>query len=270
MKTFLKTPASGVALALLAIVWLACGTTRQVVTDGTSKTVVTVDRPIKFKVRGPITFPKDFPVVGGRSVAAGTEIDIQLNAGESVTLDDKVSTDGKVEITGVAKDGMAARLDAPEGSYLYTAQAQPGSTYTWRVPSLFGDAPAVVAVSGGLTVLLAPDAFEEGKGTRLREGGILAFDYQVGGPPAVWQAPFETPHGLIEGEGTIETSDPMVLVSNRDASSVTVELGGARTDADGRVWQHSYVGAYPVQLQIGDGLAAGVTTVDGGADSNEI
>lgn len=258
------------AIAVLAVIWLACGTTRQVVTDGTSKTVVTVDRPIKFKVRGPITFPKDYPVVGGRSVAAGAEIDIELKAGESVTLDDKVSTDGKVEITGVSKEGVAAKFDAPDGSYVYKAEAQPGSTYTWRVPSLFGDTPAVVAVSGGLTALAAPDAFEEGKVRGLRKGGILVFDYQVSGPPAVWQAPFDTPYGPIEGEGTIETSAPMVLESTADVSAVAGELGEAWTDADGRDWQHRYTGAYPVQLRIGDGLAVGVTTVDGGLDAGEI
>ena len=259
-----------VATAVLAVVWLACGTTRQVVTDGTSKTVVTVDRPIRFKVRGPITFPKDYPVVGGRSVAAGAEIDIELKAGESVTLDDKVSTDGKVEITGVAKEGLAARLDAPEGSYVYTAEAQPGSTYTWWVPSLFGDTPAVVAVSGGLTALAAPGPFEEGKAWGLREGGILAFDYQVSGAPAVWQAPFDTPYGPVEGEGTIATSGPMVLESTGDVSAVAGEVGGAWTDADGRAWQHRYIGAYPVQLRIGDGLAVGVTTVEGGLDAREL
>ena len=86
------------------------------------------------------------------------------------------------------------------------------------------------------------------------------------GPPAVWQAPFDTPHGKITGDGTIETSTGMTFEFAGNPASVSGTGTTGYTDPNGITWKYGYVGTFPVKLTSSGGDGTGATTVDGGAD----
>lgn len=274
-STLRSGPLLAACTALL--VWLACASTsREIDLSGTSETTVTVSRAIRFKATGPVTFPDAYPGIGGLSLAPGVEIDVTLEPGESITLDDVTDAAGNITVTGVAEvDQRSARAATPvpsqpkpAGTVTLDATIHSTSTYTWRVPSLFGDTPATVPVTGAIHAVVAPSALiDDGAGGgSLDPAGIQSLSYQVSGPPAVWQAPIETPYGTITGTGTIATEGPMLLELSGALTAVSGAASAGHIDPDGIYWDYHYTGAYPVQLTVGTGAASGATTVEGGLD----
>jgi hypothetical protein len=280
-----KPAAVAAALAGAAVLIWACASSQRVVTDGVSTTTVTATKKVCLKAKGPLTFPGIFPAIGGMHLAPGVEVDICLEPGEQIVFHDRVGSDG-VTITEVvqqpadalphvanATDALTARpAPQPIVRISYNSTVQPGSTYSWQIPSLFGDSEATVEVAGSLSAVLRADALvgDGNGGWSLQNGGLLSASYQVSGPPAVWQGPIDTPYGTIEGTGTIETSDGMVLSFTGDVGGVSFSGTEGYTDPDGVAWEYGYVGAYPVTLTVGAGEATGATTVSGGADTTDL
>lgn len=277
------------AVAAGCLVWLACASSRQVIeAEGSSSLTVTATQGLTFEATGPMTFPSHWPAIGGMSLAPGETIDVDLDAGESVTLKDRVRINGETVIVSSIENDAAQPRGAGSPHRLAPAAAptpkpaplqwleldatvDPGSTYTWTVPSLFGDEEAVVAVTGAVTAHADTDAMtadDDGTWT-LDPAKLHAFTYRVDGPAAVWQAPLDTPYGRIEGTGTIATKGGMTLEFTGDLTAVSASAVEGWTDEGGTPWDFGYSGAFPVRLDAGGGVAVGGTTVWGGVDSRD-
>ena len=255
--------------------------TQNVVAKGKSEATIELNQPIKLKLKGPIKIPPSVPKIGGLELGPGSEIDVELEAGTIIKLDDKVDIGGKQSSSKVASASagrspsspvpvpgpVPAPTAIPVGTTTLQGAVAPGSTYTWSIPSWFGDAPAVVQVSGTVGTVAYDNALvDNGNGTwTLRPGGLKSFQYSVSGGPAVWQAPFQTPHGLVDGTGSIETVGGMLFEATSDLNSVSGGGGPGFVDDDGNVWQNSYNGSFGVRLSVnGKPAGQGRTTVDGG------
>jgi hypothetical protein len=266
------------AIAALAAV-LACATSSQEIhAEGRSEVTVTATSHVGLKATGPMTFPSRWPAIGGMQLAAGETIDIDLDPGESVTLKDRVTYNGQTVIISSANqtDGglrPTSRLVAVPAPLTYvqlTGQIEPGSTYTWTIPSLLGDNEAEVQVTGsasGKALTTALVQTSDGSWT-LNPAGLVQFSYQVTGGPAVWQAPLDTPYGRIEGTGTIATDGGLVFEFTGDLDGVSAGGTEGYVDEDGNVFDFGYSGAFPVRLTAGGGTATGATTVWGGFDAS--
>jgi hypothetical protein len=269
---------------LLATAFWAFGCTvhHEIVAKGKSEATVTISHGLSFTLKGGtegIHVP-DNPVTGPIDVGPGAEITINIPAGTEIKLDDKVDIGGEnstMASTASAFLATAAPISsapAPRPVPLPTTTSlsgtvMPGSTYTWYLPELLGDANgAVVPVTGWVTAKAYQDALvNDGSGNyTLRPGGLKSFAYVVTGPPAVWQAPFDTPWGPVTGNGTFETTDGMVFQFSGSPSQVSGSGTTGYTDPDGNTFEYGYVGSFPVLLTSGTGDATGSTGVDGGVD----
>ncbi|MGD2115481.1 MAG: hypothetical protein PVG07_10535 [Acidobacteriota bacterium] len=266
-----------VAVSATLLVWLACATSsREIDLSGTSETTVTATQGIHFTAKGPITFPESYPGIGGLSVAPGVEVDVELEPGESIVLEDVTDALGNITVTGVKGDSLDQRTTgtaatrpaqpAPIQTVTLDATVHSSSTYTWRVPALFGDSEAVINVTGSVHAEVLQSALieDDDGGGQLDPSGLLTLSYTLSGPPAVWQAPIETPYGTIEGTGSIETSTSMLLEFDGDLDGVSGSAVPGFTDPDGFYWDYGYTGALPVKLTVGSGSASGASTVQGG------
>ncbi len=260
------------------LLWLACASSRTVELEGSSEVIVTATSKVKFKATGPMTFPSSYPAVGGMHLAAGETVSVDLKPGESVTLRDRIRFDGETIIIGMADTTTTENVPnshrlvtAPSPTSLVdlTGTIQSDSTYTWTVPYFFGNNEAVVKVSGSISAQIAASGvIDNGNGTfNIDTSQLKAFDYQVSGPPAIWQAPLNTPYGTIKGSGTIETDGNMVFGFTGDLSAVSAGGVTGFVDDDGQVFEYGYDSAFPVRLSITDGVAVGVTTVWGGINT---
>lgn len=243
-------------LVLLALGSVACSHTVKVQANGDSEATVTINQHLKFRLKGPIKVPPGIPQIGGIEVGEGAEILVDIPAGTEIKMKDKVNIGQKAASRGVDDRTNVALLDA---------EVLPGSTYTWTIPDLFGEAEAVVPVTGFVTVAGKEGAIlADGQGGYVLDSSLLEhFQYQVSGPPAVWQAPFDTPYGKVEGTGTIETTTGMVWESFGDASAIAGSAVEGSESKDGTEYKYGYRGTFPVRLRAGDGDAYGATTVFG-------
>jgi hypothetical protein len=273
--------------SLVALLLFANCIRVEIVGEGKSEAhlVITTTLHFHFKPTKDITFPENFfiPQLAGLSLGAGSEIDIDIEPGE-ITFEDSIvfggdssgSTanpdgQGTGELTAVRvgpglRGGNLVAVPAPTDRVTLTGTVNPGSTYTWVLPDLFGEEnPAVVPVTGTISAVANSNALIQDADTgewSLRPGGLVSFSYRVTGPAAVWHLPMQTPFGEFPGEGTIET-DPMVFESSGTPGGTGVE---GYTDPNGNTWEYGYVGSFPVQLTVGGEVAIGATTVDGGFD----
>lgn len=263
-----------VLLGLGVPLWYACASSQQEIRgSGVSETTVTVSRPIKFKATGPMTFPSGYPGIGGFKLEPGVTIDVDLPAGGSVKLKDRVTFDGTNVIIGVVQQQRdVAVTPASLPTFDLALAVRPGSSYTWTVPELFGDTESVVQVTGSSSLrgpLSAVQADGAG-GFTLDPRKLTAFSYDVSGGPAVFQAPMETPYGTIEGSGTIATSTGMVYGFQGSLSALSGRGTTGYVDPDGVSFDYGYTGAFPVRLDVGAGSATGTTTVLGGFDAFDV
>lgn len=271
MRKIFKMKHMGILLVIggLALI-IACATSRRIEVEGDSKVVVTATKKFRFKVTGPASFPTDFPHIGGLSFPAGQEIDLNLEPGESVTIKDRILFDGTKVVVDIIEDSDSSETSDEEGRYQAQRAAASGpfiqmngkvlagSTYTWTIPSLFGDSPAVVPVTGTMdAVLPLSGVIQNDDGSySIDSSQLMSFDYHVDGTSVVWQLPIETPYGTITGSGTIESDGVMSYGFSGDLDGVN---GSGGPDGSG----NSYKGAFPVRLDVGEGQAYGVTSVWG-------
>lgn len=277
-----------VALAVVLLGMSCASSSRNITAKGTSTTTVTATKSIKFKATGPITFPESYPGIGGMTLPAGQTIDIELQPGQSVILKDKVEVTGETIIVGLVETGTAQQSSYENGrngisglettgiwepypvvQIRFQGTVDPGSTYTWTVPDLFGEAEAVVFVTGQVSARGGSDVVvDDGAGGwTLNSRTLRSFQYHVTGPPALWQAPIETQYGTIQGSGTIESDGDMEYGFFGEPSDVSGSGSEDYEDDEGQLYEYGYDGAFPVQLIIGDGTAVGMTTVEGGFDT---
>lgn len=280
---------SSVHLLLLSTILLlfsvGCSMEHEIVAKGKSEATITINKEIKFKLKGEISIPEGVPGLGGIYVGPGAEIDVSIPAGTEIKLDDKVDIDGEgTALSGSVQEFESTQQRTTHSTGIVTGMGQvdpipllasryegvilPGSTYTWTIPELFGDNEAVVQVTGEVTAVGTSRALVEdsGNGWTVNMRGLLSFSYQVSGPPPVWQAPFETPYGMIEGDGSIETVDPMQFEAIYNPNAMSGSGFEDYVDDEGNVWEYGYVGAFPVKLTVGNGSAIGATNVNGGFD----
>lgn len=258
-----------VALSAAALGYACASSKQEIKGKGVSETTVTASRPIKFKATGPMTFPLNYPGIGGMKLEAGQTIEVNLPAGGSVKLKDRVEIDGTNVIVGVVENANAA---AALPTFKTTLSVRPGSTYTWSVPELFGDAEAVVDVTGSWTAEGPLSALaDDGSGHYTLQPHLLSgFSYAVSGGAAVFQAPMDTPYGRIEGSGTIATTTGMAYGFTGDKSAISGQGTQGYVDPDGQPYDYGYAGAFPVRLDVGTGTALGTTTVMGGFDATDV
>jgi hypothetical protein len=264
--------ANSVLFVAVALGGSACSHTVVVQANGDSDATVTVSHAIKFNLKGGtrgIHIPDGVPQIGGLDIGPGAEIEVDIPAGTEIHLKDKVNI-GKASSSSSTKRAAAANPVpvSPQPLSLLTSDVLSGSTYTWTIPAYFGDAGAVVPVTGSVAAMGYDGAIQSdgNGGYKLNTALVKSFSYQVSGPPAVWQAPFDTPYGRVTGDGTIETVDGMVWQSIGSPSALSGSGTDGYTAPDGTVYQYGYKGAFPVQLTSGAGVAVGATTVFGGAN----
>jgi hypothetical protein len=274
--------------ALLAVALVSANCVRvEIVGEGKSEAHLVITAKLKFKINPTkdISFPPDFfiPALRGLTLGAGSSFEFEVEPGE-ITLEDKIvfggessqsakqgELDGKsIWVGGGSLWQPAAVSPAPVQRFTLTGTILPGSTYTWVLPDLFGDAnPAVVPVTGTIAAVARGDALLHDPATgqwTLQPGGLLSFHYTVNGPPAVWTLPMQTPFGEFPGEGTVETAGGMLFESSGAASDVQGQGQDGYVDPQGNTWQHGYLGTFPVRLTVAGDVAIGATTVDGGVD----
>lgn len=258
-------------LAMAVALGPGCSIQHEIVAKGKSEATITINKKIPLHVKGPIKFPPAFPVVGGLELGEGASIDIEIEAGTQIKLDDKVDISGANAHTSSATGVRAATGVLPKalGTTTFSGSINPGSTYTWYIPTLLGDNPAVVPVTGTVSAVALDDALvpNDTGGWTLRTGGLLSFAYQVTGGSAVWRAPMRTPYGLIDGSGTISSVGDMLFAATGDVNAIAGGGTANYTDPDGTLWQYGYSGSFAVQLGLnGVKVGTGRTTVDGGVD----
>lgn len=268
MKKIFRLKYVFIALAVISLALvLSCATSRRVEVEGDSEVVVTATKKFRFKVTGPASFPTSYPHIGGLTLPAGESLDLDLEPGESVTIKDKIRFDGTKVVVDVVEEDNAtdqnnrfqAEKGAPAGPFIQVkGNVLPGSTYTWTVPSLFGDAPAVVHVTGSMNAVMPLSAVivDDDGSYSVDSNQLMSFAYHVDGGSVFWQLPIDTPYGTITGNGTIESEGTMSYDFNGDLDGVD---GSGGPDGSGYI----YRGAFPVRLDVGSGVAFGVTSVWG-------
>ncbi len=275
-------------LALLAIfailITTGCTIRHEIVGEGKSEAHITITTKFKFKIKPTqdITFPDNFFIeqLRGLTLGAGSCFEVELEPGE-IVLEDKVKFGGEsaienaVETTrrGVIAPDLANKRTTPinvrpAATTTFSGTVDSGSTYTWIIPALFGDAKAAVPVTGTIDAKAHVDALvENDDGTwSLRSGGLISFAYRVTGPPAVWELPIVTPMGVWPGKGHIETEGWMVFEATSDVGSISGSGGDGYSAPNGTAWEHGYIGSFPVRLTVAGDRGIGATSVDGGFD----
>ncbi|MGD2115480.1 MAG: hypothetical protein PVG07_10530 [Acidobacteriota bacterium] len=269
-------------LACLALVLATgCSIEHEIVAEGESEATITIEKGFSICLKGGeegISIPEGIPRIGGLEIGPGAEITVDIPPGTEIVLEDEIhiggegssgSSSDQVDSNGL-QQAVTARPITPKPvpTTVYQGTVFAGSTYTWYIPDMFGDEGAVVPVTGWITAeayenALVTDA--DGNYT-LRDGGLIQFSYNVSGPPAVWQAPFDTPYGRITGDGTIETTSGMIFEFSGATSAVAGNGTNGYVDPDGNTWEYGWNGTFPVKLTTGAGEGSGVSTMGGGLD----
>ncbi len=261
---------------LLLLVFAACTVGPTTIEGWTTKSLTIVTGPLHLKLTGPMKIPehKAFGKLGGAKIKDGVVLDLQLNKGDQVRLKDRVDGSGKVvEVTGVKEEprrnrGRAGGSSPSSGKLLkLEGTVERGSTYTWTIPSLFGEAEAVVQVTGGLVASAYDNVLVESgrEGERsLNTDALQSVEYKVSGPAPVWQAPFDTPFGRIEGTGTITTDGDMVLEFAGEPGDFIARGRPGFRHEDGTERHFGFEASFPVKLSVGETAATGDIELQGG------
>lgn len=261
---------------LLLLVFAACNIGPTTIDDLTTKSLTIVTGPLYLTLTGPMTIPehKAYGKLGGAKIKDGVVLDLQLKKGDQVRLEDRVDGFGKVrEVTGVRRDpkrneGRAGGSGPSSGKQLkLEGTIERGSTYTWTIPSLFGDAEAVVQVTGRLVATAYDNALVETRRegeVSLNTDALQSVEYKVSGPAPVWQAPLDTPFGRIEGTGTITTDGDMVLEFAGEPGDFIARGRPGFRHEDGTERHFGFEASFPVKLSVGETAATGNIELQGG------
>lgn len=264
--------------AALVFLLAGCSVEHEIVAEGESEATVTIEQGLSFTLKGPLDIPDGVPVIGGLHIGEGGEFTVNIPPGTEIVLEDKINIGGGGSSASSSQDGASGGLrqaataqpihPKPVPTTVFQGTVFPGSTYTWYMPGMFGNEGAEVPVTGWITAEAYQNALvaDGNGGYSLRSGGLIDLSYQVAGPPAVWQAPFNTPYGRITGDGTIETTSGMIFEASGAASAVTGSGTTGYVDPDGVSWEYGWAGTFPVTLTSGSGRATGTTAMAGGLD----
>lgn len=289
----MRLPRSTALLATLALVLAVPGCIRhEIVAEGKSRATLVITAEIDFEISPTkdIDFPPDFFIkpLRGLSLGAGSHFKFKVKPGD-IVFEDEVSIGGESSGAAQTQTDQAdrnrvrfgdARLDAavanpapspgPDRIVTLTGTVDPGSTYTWILPDLFGDDnPAEVPVTGTVSAQAHEDALVQDADTgewTLQPGGLVAFSYRVTGPSPEWQLPMNTPNGVFPGEGTVKIDHPTDFEATGGVGDIAGSGVEGYTDPGGVTWEYGYEGSFPVRANIGSEVAVGATTVDGGFD----
>lgn len=271
-----------------ALALIGCTMTYELVLEEESESTLTlVGPPIPIRLHGGengLTVPNFMPVIGGARLGPGAVIEVVIPPGTEIKFRDKVDIGGGNKQVAVGERGerslwpVGAQSDPgrvllaqpePIATTSFSGTVWPGSTYTWILPHWFGEeAGAEVPVTGWVAAEVwnhVLEAHDDGS-FNVGRSAFKSFAYQVIGPPAIWQAPFETPYGRVTGDGRIETVGGMTLEFSGNPASVSGTGMAGYTDPEGASWQYGFAASFPVELTSGDGIAAGTERVIGGAN----
>lgn len=222
----------------------------------------------KITYTGPLKFPPNHPKYPGIELGPGATITEEVTNYE-IRLVDHITQHGIFLYPFTAPSGEAAtQRDGGSGQITIDGDVAAGSTYTMTIPALFGNAAAVVPVTGNFTLVGAADAFTPNGagGWSLRPGGLTSLSYHVSGPGAVWQAPFDTPFGPLEGTGTVRTVGGFLFEYVSNPSAVSASLTNGYVDPNSRAWQYGITASAPARLTLGAYVSLGSATFSGGLD----
>jgi hypothetical protein len=223
--------------------------------NGTSDATITIPPPgLRVHIRGPLRIPPNFPVpaIAGLDLPAGAEIDVQLPPGDILVRDNlrlaNAAVAADTQVAGLGNGRVSGRLD--------TSFDPAESSYAFSLPDLFGpDNVAVVPISGSASIAGSVDAVLLDS-YELNPDNVTDFSYHLTGPGPVWNAPMQTPFGMIEGTGTFE-APPFDVSFSGDLHSLSAN--GMRTgDNEYQVTAH-----VPIVFRAEDAVGTGVETETG-------
>jgi len=81
-------------LALVAALGPGCSIQHEIVAKGKSEATITINKKIPLHLKGPLKIPPAVPKIGGLELGPGASIDIEIEAGTEIKLDDKVDISG--------------------------------------------------------------------------------------------------------------------------------------------------------------------------------